>query len=149
MVSFSNELHEYDQTAVKPFASFDPPSSQSVHTSLHEDIVYTLKSLRYSRPFDIPIEELPFFPKRINKVSLAPSSAQLQLFNPDLMPFAARWIQQKDHRLQASAPRTDRNFVSARQLSQLERHLDHPHVLPIQPPRGSRGSGIVYTPFVH
>ncbi|KAF8503094.1 hypothetical protein JB92DRAFT_818372 [Gautieria morchelliformis] len=70
-------------------------SPQDMYTLLHEDIAYTLKSLRSLLAFDAPNEELTSFPMLISQGTLTRPSSKLQAFDPHRMPFAAEWVKQR------------------------------------------------------
>ena len=119
------ESQDIDQNACelsKDFASsserysIGPPSlSHNMGTcvSLHEDIAYTVESLRSSLLSDVPNEINMILRRKTHAAALTRSSTSLPVFNPHMMPFAASWVKSKErHLMPASKTAACQNSIS-------------------------------------
>lgn len=109
-----------------------PLSPQTMCPSLHEDIAYTLTSLRSSLPSGVPSDVIASRPRNPHDVTLTCSARPL-VFDPQLMPFAFKFRQAKQREHEAShaiGTATNRNGGSFRPRAQLEQYLEDPHSSP-------------------
>lgn len=91
-----------------------PLSPQTMCPSLHEDIAYTLTSLRSSLPSGIPSDAIASRPRNAHEVTLTCSVRPL-VFDPQLMPFAFRQAKQREYEAShAIRTTTNRNGGSFR-----------------------------------
>jgi hypothetical protein len=125
-ITSSSQIHFFDTDA-------PPLSSKTMYTSLHEDIAYTLTSLRSSFPLNALNYASVSCPRKANDANLIRSTARPMEFDPQLMPFTVRRLKQQEHLVSlaiGTAPSRLDTGGSVRSLAQLGQPLEHSHDSP-------------------